>query len=129
MKNTQKTFKNVKKSHFFAKNRVICAIFVFIFFLAGCAKKDPVDTIVDHHHEHIGEVLDYAYNNIDQNSDVVFLENELKSCDLALIDLQQTYYGQISACKAETKYWRLATGGLLVALCMAIFAIIKRWFK
>lgn len=102
---------------------------IIIFFLAGCAKKDPVDTIVDHHHEHISDVLDYSYNNLEQTSDVVFLENELKSCDLALEDVKQAYYGQISTCRAETRYWRLATASLFFSLCVAIFAIIKRWFK
>lgn len=97
--------------------------------LSGCAKKDPVATIIDQHHDHITDVLDYAHNNIEQTKDVIFLENELKSCDLALIDAKQAYYGQIATCRAETNYWRLATASLFIALCIAIFAIIKRWFK
>lgn len=103
-------------------------LLVFVILLNGCARKDPVDSVIDHHHDHITDVLDYAYNNIDQTKDVIFLENELKSCDLALIDVKQTYYGQISACNERVSYWKLATLSLFVALCALIFARIKRLF-
>lgn len=103
-------------------------LLVLAFLITGCAKKDPVDVVIDHHHDHITDVLDYAYNNIDQTKDVIFLENELKSCDIAMVDIKQTYYGQISTCRAEKDYWRLATLSLFVALCGAIFVIIKRIF-
>lgn len=96
--------------------------------MSGCAKT-PTESVVDHHIDHINDVLDYSYNNIEQTKDVIFLQNELKSCQLALVDTKQTYYGEISACKAKTDYWRLATGSLFVALCVAIFVIIKRLFK
>lgn len=96
--------------------------------LNGCAKKDPVETVIDHHSNHIGEVLDYAYNNMEQTKDIIFLENELKSCDLAMIDIKQSYYGQIAACKAKTDYWRLATFGLGMLLIALIVLKLKRWF-
>lgn len=104
-------------------------IFAFLLIiLCSCAKKDPVETIIDHHQNHIGEVLDYAYNNIEQTKDIIFLENELKSCDLAMIDIKQSYYGQIAACKAKTDYWRLATFGLGMLLIALIVLKLKRWF-
>ena len=79
-------------------------IFAFLLtMLCGCAKKDPVENIADLHTQHISDVLDYSYNNIEQTKDVVFLENDVR-------------------------YWRLATFGLFVLLCGAVFALIKRWF-
>lgn len=104
-------------------------LLIFTFLLNGCASKDPVETIIDHHQEHISDVLDYAYNNIEQTKDVVFLENELQSCNLALVDVKQAYYSRIAACNAKTDYWRLATFGLFLLLCGAVFVIIKRVFK
>ena len=116
---------NTKKSYFLIKNISICAFFLFI--LSGCIKSTPTESVVDNHVNHIHDVLDYSYNNIEQNKDVIFLQNELKSCELALIDVKQTYYGEISTCKAKTDYWRLATTGLFIALVDAFFIIIKRW--
>lgn len=129
IKINQKSVYNTKKSHLFGKIAIICAFFWFILLLCGCAKSTPTETIIDNHIGHIDAVLDYAYNNIEQNSDVVYLENELKGCKIALSDVKQSYYSEIATCKAKTDYWRLATAGLFVALCGAIFVIIKRWFK
>lgn len=101
---------------------------LIILLLTGCASKTPTETIIDNHIGHINEVLDYAYNNFEQNTEIVSLENELKSCKIALEDVKQSYYSEIATCKAKTDYWRLATLGLFIALCGAIFVIIKRIF-
>ena len=98
-------------------------------FAFGCTKTDPVETIVDHHQEHIKEVLDYTNNNFEQTIEIVFLENELEHCSGAMTDVLQAYYSRIAACNAKTDYWRLATFGLLIALAGAIFMLIKRIFK
>ena len=104
-------------------------IFAFLLtMLCGCAKKDPVENIADLHTQHISDVLDYSYNNIEQTKDVVFLENELKTCQMAIIDVKQSHYSVIAECKGDVRYWRLATFGLFVLLCGAVFALIKRWF-
>lgn len=101
-------------------------IVILAVLISGCARKDPVDSVIDHHQQHIGEVLDYAYNNIEQTKDVIFLENELKACDIAMADIKQVYYGQISTCRAEKDYWRLATFSLLGLLSILIFAKIRK---
>lgn len=104
-------------------------IFAFVLILlCGCARKTPVENIADQHSQHISDVLDYSLNNMNQTQDVVFLENELKSCQLAITDVKQAYYGEISACNSDIRYWRLATFGLFIALCGAVFVIIKRLF-
>lgn len=125
MKNTQNSIKNVKKSHLFAKNKVFLAIFSILLF--GCAGKTPTETIIDGHIEHVQDVLDFAKNNFEQTKDVIYLENELDSCRIALVDAKASYQSEIATCKAKTDYWRLATGGLLIAVVALIIAIIKRW--
>ena len=110
---------------------VFYKIVIFIFLLialCGCAKKDPVDTVVDHHVDHINAVLDYATNNIYQTDDVKFLINELDSCKLAIVDVKQVYYGQMSACNAEKDKWRITTLFLGLALLGAVLLKLKRLF-
>lgn len=94
----------------------------------GCASKTPTERIIDNHSKHIEEVLDYSYNNIEQNKDTIFLQNELKSCKMVLEDAKQTYYSEISTCEAKTSYWRLATLCLSLLLSALIFLRIKSIF-
>lgn len=97
--------------------------------LFGCAKHDPVDTIVDNHIDHITDVLDYTYANFEQNIEIKFLESELDSCLVALNDVKQAHLTSISTEKSKTAYWKLASLGLFILLCGSIFAIIRRLFK
>lgn len=93
--------------------------------LCGCAKT-PTESVIDNHIDHINDVLDYSHNNIEQTKDVIFLQNELKSCQLVLVDTKQTYYGEISTCKAEKRYWQLATSGLVLLLVIMLYACVLR---
>lgn len=102
---------------------------ILLILLAGCAKADPVETVIDHHVNHVDEVLQYAHKNFDQTKDIVFLENELEACKLAMTDIKQTYYGQISTCRATTDYYRLATTILGVLLSVGVFLAVKQWLK
>lgn len=108
---------------------IIVLVFIGYLLLGGCAKSSPVDTITDGQIGHIDDVLDYAYNNLKQDPEIVMLENELKSCQLGMESIRQSCNAQISTEKANTSYWRLACVGLAFALAGAIFALIKRWFK
>lgn len=109
MKINQKTVYNVKKSHIFAKIVLICAFFLFILCLGGCAKHDPVTTIVDNHVSHIGEVIDYAQNEMEDSPDTRYLLSELKSCQNGLIDAGQSHTAVLATCESNVKYWKLAT--------------------
>lgn len=102
-------------------------LLILPFLLCACAKSTPVETIADSHIDHINQTLEYAAT-LEQTKDVVFLENELKSCQMGMVGLKQAYYGEISTCKAKTDYWRLSALGLFVAILGAIFVIIKRIF-
>lgn len=101
-------------------------IVILAILLNGCAKKDPVNTIIDNNIEHFTQVLDYAYNNMEQTSDIVMLENELDSCIVVLDSVKQTHFSEIDRCESETDYWRLASISLFVLLMLGIFAKIKR---
>lgn len=103
-------------------------IVILAILLSGCAKKDPVANIADQHSQHITDVLDYSYNNIEQTKDVIFLENELKTCQMAIVDVKQAHYSRLAACNSDVRYWRLAAFGLFILLCGSILMLIKRWF-
>lgn len=117
------------KAHKISKYVLICTIILLIFCLMGCARKDPVETIVDNHIDHITDVLNYTNTNFEQTIEIKFLESELQSCMVSLDDVKQAHLSVVSTEKSKTKYWQLATFGLFIMLCGAIFAIIKRWFK
>ena len=106
----------------------ICVLFL-VFLLCGCAKSDPVNNIVDGHVGHIGEVLDYAHNNIVQTADVMFLEGELKSCQMALIDVKEAYSSVKEKYEAKISYWKLMSSGLILMMIMVIGIWIKRWIR
>lgn len=106
---------------------VFYKIVILSILLSGCARKDPVENIVDNNIEHFTQVLDYAHNNMEQNADVVLLENELDSCIIILESVKQTHYSQMDKCESETDYWRLASFGLFVLLMLGVLAKIKRW--
>lgn len=97
------------------------------FLLNGCARKDPVETIIDNNIEHFTQVLDYAHNNMEQNADVVLLENELDSCIVVLDTVKQSHYSQMDKCESETDYWRLSCFYLIAVLALGVLAKIKRW--
>lgn len=97
--------------------------------LSGCSTPDPVETVIDGHIEHVQQTIDYAKQNFEQIPSVVFLENELERCQAAMVDIKQTYYGQISTCKAKTDYWRMATYASLIVLVGLIFVLIKNVLK
>ena len=104
-------------------------LLIFTLLISGCTKPDPVETVIDGHIEHVQQTLDYAKANFEQTPSTVFLENELDRCLVAMVDIKQTYYGQISTCRAKTDYWRIATYASLVVLVGLIFALIRNILK
>lgn len=100
-------------------------LLMLTFLLNGCAKT-PTQTIVDEHINHVNEALDYAKNNFEQTTEIKFLENELEHCKTGLVSCGSSYSSEIATCEAKTDYWRLSSAGLFVALCVAIFLLIKR---
>lgn len=109
-----------------SKIKKTTVVLIFFLALAGCARKDPVENIVDNHSEHFAQVLDYAYNNMEQNSDIVMLENELDSCIVVLDTVKEAHFSQIDKCEVEKDYWKLASFSLFVLLAVGAFAKIKK---
>lgn len=101
-------------------------LFLTVLALAGCAKKTETENIIDSHIEHINQVIDYAVNNFDQNSEVLQLENELSNCGMVLEDVKASHKTEIKTCESETKYWRLSTYGLLILIVGALFLKFRR---
>lgn len=99
---------------------------LLLFCLCGCGGNTPTQTIVDGHVNHIDGVLDYAKKNIEQTKDVVFLEKELESCKVGLVSAGTSCKAEIATCEAKTNYWRLSSTSLFVALCVAIFFLIRK---
>ena len=90
--------------------------------LCSCAGKTATETIVD---EHV-QLVDCALVDLGKNPDINKAKEALKTCRAGLLSVQQTHAVEIAKCKAETDYWRLSSAGLFVALCLAIFFIIRR---
>lgn len=104
-------------------------LLIFTVLLSGCAKKDPVVNVVDNHVSYIDGVLDYAKNNIEQTAGVMMLEGELKSCQMALKDVEEVYSGVKEKYEAKISYWRLMAGSLGVLLLVMLWGLIKRWLR
>lgn len=113
----------------FCKTHFAFLLIITLLLSGGCAKKTPTESIIDTHVDHIGQVLDYAYNNFDQNNEVVALENELKSCQMVLLDVRYSCNLEVGKCEANRDYWKLATFGLFIALIGVISLMIKRLIK
>lgn len=94
--------------------------------LCGCGGNTPTESIIDEHVKQTDNVLEYAKKNFDQTQEIVFLEEGLTSCRVGLVSAEQSYKAEIATCEAKTNYWRLSSTSLFVALCVAIFLLIKR---
>ena len=94
--------------------------------LCGCMRKDSTETIIDEHITHFNETLQYAQTNFDQTQEVVYLEDQLKSCTLTLSAVRESHRSNLETCEAKTNYWRLACGGLGLILGLFIFLGIKK---
>lgn len=114
-----------EKITFLRKILQICAIFLLVLSLCGCARKTETENIIDSHINHIHQVVDYAVNNFDQNAEVLQLENELSDCAMVLEDVKSSHRLEIKACEGETKYWKLATFGLIGLILGYIFLKLK----
>ena len=104
-------------------------LLIFTVLLSGCASKTPTETIIDNHIGHINEVLDYAQHNIDQTPDVMLLEGELKSCQIALADVKESYKGDKQLWQSKINYWRMMCMWLVFSIGAMVVAWLKRWLK
>lgn len=107
----------------------ITTLVFLAFVLSGCASKTPTENIIDNHIGHIDEVLDYAHNNMDQTPDIMMLEGELKSCQIALADVKESYKGQQELMASKVNYWRMMCMWLFFVVGGLVVGWLKRWLK
>lgn len=98
------------------------------FLLNGCARKDPVESMINNHINHIENVLEYANENFEQTQPIQFLENELESCMIVLGDIKEAHYIKMDNCESKTNYWKMISFFLGIVLLFGVFAKVKRWF-
>lgn len=91
--------------------------------LNGCAKT-PTQNVIG---EHIN-LVDSALVDLEKNPDIESAKRSLKTCRAGLVSAEQSYKAEIATCKAKTDYWRLSSAGLFVALCVAIYLLLKKRF-
>ena len=101
-------------------------IMLIVLLLSGCARQDPVETIINNHTEHVKESLEYSYTNFEQTTEIKYLENELESCLVAFKDIEQAYHTKIDACETKTNYWRVVSFGLILLIVGAVLLKIKK---
>lgn len=99
-------------------------IFAFLLItLYGCAKT-PTQNVIG---EHIN-LVDSALAGLEKDPSIERAKESLKTCRAGLVSAEQSYKAEIATCKAKTDYWRLSSAGLAVALCVAIYLLLKKRF-
>lgn len=109
-----------------ANSYKIASLILLAVLLSGCAKSTPTENIIDNNIDHYNQVIDYANNNMEDTPDTRYLKSELKHCVLTLQDIKETHKSDMDSCEKDVEYWKLATFGLFVLLCLGIIAKIKR---
>ena len=109
-----------------ANSYKIANLILLAVLLSGCAKSTPTENIIDNHIDHYNEVIDYANNNIVETPDTRYLKGELQNCILTLADIKESHKADLTSCEKDVEYWKLATFGLFVLLCLGIIAKIKK---
>lgn len=117
-KNTLFSTKNVKKSHLFGKIILICAIFLFILFLCGCAKT-PIETATD---ASLGQV-DALEQQIKKDCPAVNYDKQINA-------LRDSIKTQLSTCEAKMGELKERNNTLLAILIGLVAVIIAfNWAK
>ena len=99
-------------------------IFAFLLItLYGCAKT-PTQNVIGAHIN----LVDSALAGLEKDPSIERAKESLKTCRAGLVSAEQSYKAEIATCKAKTDYWRLSSAGLAVALCVAIYLLLKKRF-
>ena len=91
---------------------IIAAWFLMVMIamsLTGCAKQTPVSDINNELQQEVSELVDYANNNMEMDSDKQMLLNGARHCAARANDMERTCAETIKAYKAESAGWKLAT--------------------
>ena len=114
---------NVKKSHFLGGICKICAFFLFILCLTGCAKKaDPVDIITNTAHQQINAIRE----SLPPECKTAAIDEQLKAVDGTVDSAKATCETQKTALNSEKLRWQWAFFALVAAVGLYIARKIFR---
>lgn len=130
MKNYTFSGGNTKKSRLFGVFGKICAIFLFIL-LAGCAKKEsPITSINSSIQQSVAELVDYAQNNMDIDTDKQLLLNGVKDCAAKADALTISCKESLDNLSAQKRIVELERNGLVLFIILGLIAMFYvRWRK
>lgn len=85
------------------------AVIFLVMMLCACTHKTPVSDINDEIQQEVVQLVDYANNNMEMDSDKQLLLNGARHCAARANDMERTCSETIKAYKAESAGWKLAT--------------------
>lgn len=104
---------SVKKSQKFVKFGMICAVFLFILGLTGCAKNaDPVDTITDTAHQQIVAIRE----SLPPECKTAAIDEQLKAHDGTVDSIKAMCDTQKAALNSEKLRWQWAFFALVAGI-------------
>lgn len=102
----------------------------FICLLSGCARHtDPINEINDNIQQSVVELVDYAQNNMDIDTDKQFLINGVKDCAARADAMTATYTASMETCRANQSKLKLERNGLVVIIALLVFFMFRTPLK
>lgn len=96
-------------------------LIIILAVLGGCAKDpDPVDTINDQLQQDVAQLIDYANNNMTDDSDIRLLKTGLKDCAARADAATKQHETSIKQCQAETSKARAERNTLALVLILLV---------
>lgn len=106
------------------------AVLALVFMLFGCAKTpDPIADINDNIQQGVGELADYANNNMDMDADKKLLLEGAKNCAAKAETLTKACQAQISQYKSEVVKAKTERNALALVLIVLAGLFIARSLK
>lgn len=96
-------------------------LIIILAVLGGCAKDpDPVTTINDQLQQDVAQLIDYANNNMTDDSDMRLLKTGLKDCAARADAATKQHETSIKQCQAETSKTRAERNTLALVLILLV---------
>lgn len=103
---------------------------VLLFIMTGCTKQtNPITEINDGIQQSVSELVDYANNNMDMDSDKQFLLQGAKDCAARANAMTQAYKSSIEACHANQSKLKLERNGLGVIIVLLVLFMLRSPLK
>lgn len=127
MKKTKKTLYIESKAHKISKWLLIGTLLVTALFLMGCAKEvNPITEINNGIQQSVNDLVDYAYNNMEMDTDKQFLIQGAKDCAARADAMTSTYNVSMEKCATEKSKLKLERNGLGIILLVLVGFIIYK---